>query len=111
MSDTIPNTEWPTDEGIWMGFHKALGGWFPLLTMALKDDLPSKEQMRLEAESPETAPPRATLAIVAQWPESETKWPYTFKGCHPVKQWRKPTEEELVKARHFYRLDETSPKA
>ena len=78
--------------------------WFPLQTMAMKDDLPSAEQMRLERESPATAPPRAVLLIVAQWPESELSWPYTFKGCHPVKQWRRPTDDELIKAKHFYQI-------
>lgn len=75
-------------------------GWLPLQTMALTDDLPSVEQMRLEAEH--EAPPRRILAIVAQWLESATSWPYTFKGCHPVKEWRRPTKEELFKARIFY---------
>ena len=101
--------DWPTDEGVWMANIALATGsaepdWFPLQTMAMKDDLPSAEQMRLERESPATAPPRAVLLIVAQWPESELSWPYTFKGCHPVKQWRRPTDDELIKAKHFYQI-------
>lgn len=103
MNETI---DWPTDEGIWMGHHIDLG-WFPFLTKALRDDLPTKEQLRLEAESPETAPPRAILMIVAQWPESKSSWPYTVKGCHPVKVWRKPDEEELKRAQTFYGITPT----
>ncbi len=101
MSDGILVIDWPTDEGIWMGHHKDLG-WFPFQTKAMRDDLPSAEQLRLERESPETAPPRRVLAIVAQWLESERSWPYTVQNCHPVKMWRKPTAEELAKAKHFY---------
>lgn len=107
---STPNPEiipWPTDEGIWMGNNVDLGGWFPFLTKALRDDLPSAEQLRLERESPATAPPRAVLGILAQWPMTKDSWPFTFKGSHPVKEWRRPTEEELKKARHFYRLDQT----
>lgn len=96
---------WPTDEGIWMGNIGNRIGWFPLQTRALKDDLPSLEQMRLEKESPETAPPRATLAIVAQFPKSKTSWLYTFQSCHPVNEWRHPDEDEMRRARIFYGLD------
>jgi len=105
----IPTIPWPTDEGIWMGHHEQLG-WFPFQTKAMKDDLPSAEQLRLEREAPESAPPRRTLAILAQWLESDHNWPYTFQNCHPVKEWRKPTEDELKRARHFYRLDEPAKK-
>ena len=86
-----------------MGFiEDANIGWFPLETMALKDDLPSFEQLRLERESPENAPPRKTLAIVARYPLNEKNWPFTFKGCHPAKRWRRPTDAELTQARKFY---------
>jgi len=79
-------------------------GWFPFRTMALKDDLPTSEQLAIEASDPANAPPRATLAIVAEWAFSAEHGAYTFKGCHPVTQWRRPTLEEMAKARHFYRL-------
>src|SRR5579872_6301879 len=78
--------DWPLDEGIWMGNVEAVG-WFPFRTMALKDDLPSKEQMRLERESPETAPPRAILCITAQWLQEDSNWPYLFKSNHPAREW------------------------
>lgn len=76
-----------------MGYHDALG-WFPFQTMALRDDLvPAGEVGRV-------------LTIVAQWPESKDSWPYTFRGCHPVKQWRRPNADELEKARKFYGLND-----
>jgi hypothetical protein len=103
MSDTTEIIPWPTSDGLWMANITEIG-WFPLQVMALKDDLPSLEQMLLEKESPESAPPRAIAGYVAQWPESKGHWPYTFKGSHPVKEWRKPTYEELTKAKQFYNL-------
>lgn len=95
--------DWPTTEGIWIGYIEGVGE-FPFKTMFLRDDLPTREMLRIEQEEPLAAPPRRTLALVAQWPESEKSWPYTFKRCHPVKRWRRPTEEELAKALHFYEL-------
>jgi hypothetical protein len=95
------SVEWPTDEGIWMGFIDGGIGWFPMQTMYLRDDLPTREEMAREAAG-EVMPPRKVLAIVAQWPESETSWPYTFQGCHPAKQWRRPDEDELRRALIFY---------
>ena len=80
---------WPTEAGIWMG---NIGkSWFPLRVKLLK------EYPEGEAHLP--------MPLVAQYPQSETNWPYTFEGCHPVKEWRKPTEEELAKAIVFYRID------
>ena len=93
--------EWPTDEGIWMGNISSGIGWFPLQTMYLRDDLPSREEMD-RAAAGEVMPPRPVLAVLAQWPESEQSWPYTFKGCHPVSEWRRPSDEEKEKALHFY---------
>lgn len=92
---------WPTDEGLWMGNVSAVG-WFPFYTKGLEDDLPSREQMRLEKESPETAPPRTILCIVAQWLESDKSWPFLFKSNHPAKEWRRPTEDEECRAKVFY---------
>lgn len=76
-------------------------GWFPLKTLYLRDDLPSREEMAREAAG-EVMPPRPVLAVLAQWPESDKSWPFTFKNCHPVKEWRRPTDEEMAKALHFY---------
>ncbi len=78
---------WPTEAGIWMGNIGT--SWFPLRVKLLK------EYPEGEAHLP--------MPLVAQYPQSETTWPYTFEGCHPVKEWRKPTEEELAKAKAFYR--------
>lgn len=83
--------EWPTDEGIWMANFESVG-WFPIQTMYLRDDLPTVEEMARE-KSGEVMPPRKVLAILAQFPESENSWPYTFKSCHPAKGWRRPTDE------------------
>jgi hypothetical protein len=92
--------EWPSDEGIWMGWIETTSGdWFPLKTMALRDDLPRGGETLANSQ-------RRLLAIVAQWPESEKSWPYTFKGCHPVKRWRRPTEDELRRAKIFYGITE-----
>ena len=41
-SETV--VEWPTDEGIWIGWIDGVG-WFPMQTMYLRDDLPSREAM------------------------------------------------------------------
>lgn len=90
MSDAL---EWPTSEGIWMGNIPSVG-WFPMRVIALKDDLPP-------IPKPAGYVP-ATLAYVAEFPESVTSWPYTFHGCHPATEWRLPTEEELFKAQLFY---------
>jgi hypothetical protein len=100
--------EWPTDEGIWMGNmgKPGAGEWFPLKTAPLRDDLPSPEEIARE-KAGEVMPPRAILAIVAQWPKSETEWPFLFKGNHPVKEWRRPTPDELQRAKRFYRLEVT----
>jgi hypothetical protein len=97
---------WPVSAGIWMGFIDETG-WFPMQVKPLEDDMPSAEQLRLEKESPETAPKRETLIYLAQFPESATKWPYTFPGCHPAKRWRLPDEEERFKAERFYGLNKT----
>ena len=40
--------------------------------------------------------------LVAQFPESATSWPFTFQKCHSAKEWRRPTAEEMEKARKFY---------
>jgi len=77
--------DWPTDEGIWMGFIEPIG-WFPMKTKGLIDDLGSNE----------------CLAILAQFPKSKDDWPFTFKGCHPATKWRRPTDEEMSKAKIFY---------
>lgn len=81
---------WPTADGLWMAYIEAMGCWFPLRAMALRDDLDSKN------------PNPPVLAIVAQFPESETSWPFTFRQCHPAKRWRRPTDEEKEKAMKFY---------
>lgn len=96
--------EWPTDKGIWMGYFEGVEDWIPMLTDEMKDDLPSQEQLRLEKEDPENAPPRKTLLIVAQQPVPPEAgvWPYTFQGCHSATKWRRPTDEELEKARIFH---------
>ena len=97
----VPPVPWPTDVGIWRGFVEGGIGWFPLQTLYLRDDLPTGEEMAREAAG-EVMPPRRVLAVVAQWLESETSWPYTFQQCHPVKQWRRPTEQEMARAQVFY---------
>lgn len=100
------NTEivaWPTDEGIWLGDVKEIG-WFPFQTKYLRDDLPSLDEIKRE-ESGEVMPPRRVLAIVAQFLESDTSWPYLFKGNHPAKEWRRPDVDEMSRARIFYGLD------
>lgn len=74
-----------------MGFVDAVGCWFPLKAKALLGDLPD-----------DAATFGKPIGIVAQWPDSKNSWSYTFKGCHPVKRWRKPTQAELTRARHFY---------
>lgn len=105
MNATTPPAEilaWPTDEGIWMADFKSIG-WFPIRTMYLRDDCPTAAEMAREAAG-EIMPPRPVIAIVAQFPESETSWPYTFQACHPAKQWRRPTVEELARAKHFYSI-------
>jgi len=94
-------TPWPTDEGIWMGWIDSGIGWFPMQTMYLRDDLPSKEEIEEERRSGVKWIGKP-LVIVAQWPESETSWPYTFQQCHPVKRWRRPTEDETRRAMIFY---------
>ena len=89
-SETV---EWPTDEGIWMARFESIG-WFPIRSKYLRDDLPTREEMAREAAG-EVMPPRKVLAIVAQFPESATSWPFTFQKCHPAKEWRRPTAEEM----------------
>ena len=76
---------------MWMAWIEAIQDWFPLRARLLKEYPPDV--------------PHLEMPIIAQWPESDKSWPYTFKGCHPVKRWRKPTEEELAKAQHFYGQD------
>ena len=100
MSEEI---EWPTTEGIWMGWFEDVG-WFPMKTMFLRDDCPTLAMLRIEQEEPLAAPPRRPLALVAQFPESAASWPFTFQKCHPAKKWRRPDEDELFKALAFYGL-------
>jgi hypothetical protein len=71
-----------------MGFIDSVG-WFPMRTKELTDDLGSG----------------ACLAILAQFPESASSWPFTFQGCHPVKLWRRPTGDEMERAKVFYGLN------
>ncbi|HEY1171014.1 MAG TPA: hypothetical protein VGH19_06545 [Verrucomicrobiae bacterium] len=97
---------WPTAGGIWMGYIDGGIGWMPMQAMELKDDLPSVEQMRLEKDNPLTAPPRATLAITAQFPQPDGCWPYLFPGNHPVKAWRLPVGDELSRAKKFLGVKE-----
>lgn len=85
---------WPTSEGLWMAYFDAMGCWFPIKCKALRDDLDAKD------------PNPPILAIIAQFPESETSWPFTFRHCHPAKRWRRPTDEEIAKADKFYGLSE-----
>src|SRR5437762_2936087 len=85
-------TPWPTDEGIWLGWIDGGIGWFPMQTMYLRDDLPSREEMEEERRTGVKWIGKP-LAVVAQWPESETSWPYTFQKCHPAKRWRRPNED------------------
>ncbi|HEY3898952.1 MAG TPA: hypothetical protein VGM54_10085 [Chthoniobacter sp.] len=80
--------DWPTEEGIWMAYLEEMGCWFPLKARLLKKYAPGV--------------PHLPMPIVAQWPESIQRWPYTFQRCHPAKRWRRPTEEEMAKARNFY---------
>ena len=101
--DTNAVVEWPTDEGIWMANFPDGIGWLPMETLALRDDLPSKEQRRLEYEH--EAPPRKILAIVARLPLRDGSWPYVFKGTHPAKEWRRPTADEMKRARVFLGLE------
>lgn len=89
-----PVFPWPVSEGIWMGWLNDC--WFPLKVKELKGDLQD-----MTATIPDET---VTIAIVAQFPESETSWPYLFRGNHPVNQWRLPSEEEMVRAKHFYGL-------
>ncbi len=100
---------WPDGDGIWMANIPEIG-WFPLRVKALVDDLPSAEQLHAEAVSPETAPPRRILAYVAQFPESETSWPYLFPGNHPAKEWRRPSMDEMAKADRFYGVSKEEKK-
>lgn len=86
-----PVYPWPGGEGIWMGWIEEMKHWFPLRVKELKDDL----------QGPDFGKP---IAIVAQFPVSPDSWPYLFRGNHPVTQWRRPTEQELAKAKTFYGL-------
>ena len=79
---------WPTEPGIWMGKINDVD-FFPMKARLLK------EYPEGEAHLP--------MPIVVQYPKSDTDWPYTFEGCHPIKEWRKPTAEELKQAEHYYR--------
>lgn len=80
--------DWPTEKGIWMAWIEDIDAWFPLRAKLLK-------------EYPE-GEPHLPMPIVAQFPENDKNWPFTFKGCHPFKTWRKPTAEELSLADKFY---------
>jgi hypothetical protein len=82
---------WPTDEGMWMGWVDHMTIWFPMRAKYLLGDDPSNVDTY-----------QKPIALVAQFPESETSWPFLFKGSHPVNQWRRPTEAELEKAKTFY---------
>ena len=84
MTNEQETVEWPTDKGIWMGYFEAVKDWIPMLTDELKENLPTPN------------------LIVAQFPESNKSWPYTFQGCHSVNKWRRPTDEELEKAKKFH---------
>jgi hypothetical protein len=70
MSDELSagEIEWPTEKGIWMAWFESMDCWFPIKAKLLK-------------EYPE-GEPHLPMPIVAQFPESVTSWPYTFKGCH-----------------------------
>lgn len=85
---------WPNSDGLWMAFFDSMGCWFPIRTLALRDDLDAKN------------PNPPVLAIVAQFPESQTSWPFTFRQCHPAKRWRRPTDDERKKAQVFYGIGE-----
>jgi len=80
--------DWPTGEGIWMGWFQDC--WFPFLAKPLKKYPPDQ--------------PHMPMPIVVQFPQSKTSWPYTFQACHPVKEWRLPDDDELAKAKHFYQI-------
>lgn len=71
--------------------------------MYLRDDLPTIAEMEEERRTGVHIP-REILAIVAQVPQSEISWPYTFQSCHPAKRWRRPDPDELHRAKIFYRL-------
>src|SRR5262245_38614712 len=105
LTTSESEVDWPTDEGIWMGYVSKTSGWFPFRTMALRDDLPSAEQLEAERLDPVNVPPRAILMIVAQFPQSQDRWPYTVQGCHPATKWRRPNDEEKQKALHFYGME------
>lgn len=85
-----PIFTWPQDEGIWMGWLDDC--WFPLKVKELKGDTEGHADFG------------RTIAIVAQFPESTTSWVYLFQGNHPVLRWRRPTEDELRRARQFYQI-------
>ena len=91
MMNETDIVDWPTEEGFWMAQLHGVD-WFPLRTMALKDDLR------------ESAAFGSVLAIVAQYPRAAKDWPYCFKGNHPVTKWRRPTLSELERIHHFYGL-------
>jgi len=94
--DTNSILPWPTEEGIWMGWLEDC--WFPLKAVELKGDL---EDMKKSIPTE-----HFTLGIVVQFPMSDESWPFTFKQCHPVEKWRRPTEDELRRARAFYEIPE-----
>lgn len=89
-AETMIVCDWPTEPGIWMG-KVSDGDWFPMQAKLLKE-YPKGE-------------PHLPMPIVTRYPQSATNWPFTFKGCHPVNEWRKPTPNELSNARKFYGLD------
>jgi hypothetical protein len=83
-SETV---DWPTEPGIWCGEIPGVG-WFPM-------------RVRRWKEYPEGVP-HLPMPLVAQFPESKTSWPFTVQGCHPAKSWRRPTDDEMRRAKIFY---------
>lgn len=86
--------DWPNAEGYWMG-HMDDGTWFPLHAKGLRDDMPDSK-------------PDTILAYVVQFPQSDADWSYLFPGNHPIKQWRLPTQQEVVRIENFYRVKITT---
>ena len=82
--------DWPTEPGIWMGKINETD-FFPMKAKWLK------EYPEGEFHLP--------MPMIVQYPQSDTSWPFTVKECHPIKAWRKPTDDELTQAKHYYRLD------
>lgn len=70
------------------------GDWFPIETMEFKGDLPGSQDFG------------KPIAVLARFPRGDLDWPYLFKGNHPFRSWRLPTDDELTRARHFYGIKE-----